>query len=84
MRGVTGGKMVDSNEDLEKEQDAGRNGATTPTLGQAIKQRLTGTKFLEVNRDSTVLGKLPIGSRMAVDEQGVLSPLKVSITTFYF
>lgn len=46
--------------------------------GKSLLDRLTGTKFLEVNRDSTVMGKLPLGSRMAVDEHGVLNPIEPS------
>ncbi|CAG7846308.1 SubName: Full=Uncharacterized protein {ECO:0000313/EMBL:CCA69647.1} [Serendipita indica DSM 11827] len=68
VRGVSSGRASEENQG-----ENGKNG-----LSAAIKGRLTGTKFLEVNRDSTIHGKIPVGSRMAVDEQGVLTPLELS------
>jgi calcium permeable stress-gated cation channel len=74
VKGVSGGKLSSEN-DI---QNVGRSDSA-PSLGRAIRDRLTGTKFLENNRDSTLLGKLPIGTRMAVDEQGVLTPIEPTV-----
>ena len=71
LNGVRGVSSARNSE--ENQGENAKNG-----LGAAIKGRITGTKFLEVNRDSTVHGKIPIGSRMAVNEQGVLTPMELS------
>ena len=72
VKGVSGGTLG-SERDI---QNAGRSG---DGLGKAIKDKLVGTKFVENTRDSTVMGKLPMGAHMTVDEQGVLIPADPSV-----
>ncbi|KIM28865.1 hypothetical protein M408DRAFT_16235 [Serendipita vermifera MAFF 305830] len=63
VKGVSGGKLGSESEI----QNAGRS-------RDGLNRAGTGTKFIENTRDSTVMGKLPLGTHMMVDEQGVLSP----------
>ena len=61
----------------------GNNGHKRNGSIQALKQRILGvglrgggSRFMEINRDST-LGKLPLGSRVAVTEHGELAPVPI-------
>lgn len=54
------------------------NGALNPepTLSDSINQRVVGSRFQEVhNRSSAMFGKLPLGSRVRVDKEGILNPV---------
>jgi hypothetical protein len=44
-----------------------------PTLSQTINSRVIGSRFQEVNRNS-IYGRLPLGSRVRVDQTGELGP----------
>lgn len=47
-----------------------------PTLSDSINQRVVGTRFQEVhNRSSVMFGKLPLGSHVRMDKEGVLNPV---------
>lgn len=74
MQGASGGPL-EAEKDIET---IGRDREGGTSFGKMVKDRFAGTKFLEVNRDSTLLGKLPLGSRVAVDEHGVLNPIEPS------
>ncbi|KAG8822531.1 hypothetical protein FRC17_009553 [Serendipita sp. 399] len=80
LRGVTGasGGRLGSEQELSRVTKGEGQASRTNGFGDAIRSKLTGTRFLEVNRDSTVHGKIPLGSKLAVDEQGVLSPIELS------
>ncbi|KAG8768390.1 hypothetical protein FRC16_007065, partial [Serendipita sp. 398] len=79
LRGVqgAGGGNLGSEQELSR-VTKGEDSRRAPGFGEAIRSKLTGTRFLEVNRDSSLHGKIPLGSKVAVDEQGVLSPIELS------
>ena len=68
MRGISLGRIYSENGD-EKGSSAG----AAPTFGETVRSRIVGSRFQEVNRDSTAFGRLPIGSRMTID-RGELGP----------
>ncbi|KAG8808160.1 hypothetical protein FRC19_006095, partial [Serendipita sp. 401] len=72
LRGVqgAGGGNLSSEQELSR-VTKGEDSRRAPGFGEAIRSKLTGTRFLEVNRDSSLHGKIPLGSKVAVDEQGV-------------
>jgi hypothetical protein len=48
-----------------------------PSLADSIRQRVVGSRFQEVhNRPSVVWGRLPMGSYVRPDENGVLHPVE--------
>lgn len=55
--------------------DAGSEGRS-PTFGESVQSRVVGSRFQEVNRDSVAYGRLPVGSRVAVDNLGGLGPIQ--------
>jgi len=77
VKGVSGGALSSEN-DIQKVTKSNAGFIRTPSLGSTIRGKLSRTRFLENNRDSAVMGKMPIGTRMAVDEQGVLTPIEPS------
>jgi calcium permeable stress-gated cation channel len=77
VEGVSGGKIGSESEITGTARGQGAGNQST-SLADAIKGRLTGTRFLEVNRDSSMFGKLPLGSKMIVDEHGMLNPVDPS------
>ncbi|KAF9245897.1 hypothetical protein BU15DRAFT_40651 [Melanogaster broomeanus] len=61
LRNVNGGRL--------------RDGSSTPvSLTDSIQQRIVGSRFQEVNRDSTVLDQIPLGSRIKLEKDGVMWP----------
>ena len=54
MRGLNGGAMSPSSK----------------TFGKAVHDRVIGTKFNELHRDSGLYGRLPLGSNVRVGESG--------------
>ncbi|KAF9651959.1 hypothetical protein BDM02DRAFT_3090164 [Thelephora ganbajun] len=69
VEGVSGGHFTDP-EDSQPRQGRSRGLSFTDT----ITQRVVGSRFQEVNRDSTAYGRLPIGSPVHVDETGQFVP----------
>ncbi|KAJ4485701.1 hypothetical protein J3R30DRAFT_3655075 [Lentinula aciculospora] len=61
--GVSGGRFADSLYGKE------------PSLSESINSRTVGSRFQEMpmNRDSSVYGRLPLGSQVRVDEGGALA-----------
>ncbi|KIK96554.1 hypothetical protein PAXRUDRAFT_138207 [Paxillus rubicundulus Ve08.2h10] len=52
-----------------------RDGSSTHiSLSDSIHQRIVGSRFQEVNRDSTMLARMPLGSRVKIVEGGVMGP----------
>lgn len=47
-----------------------------PSLSDSINRRVVGSRFQEVNNSSTTVGHIPMGSQVAVNESGRLSPLR--------
>ncbi|TDL28546.1 hypothetical protein BD410DRAFT_759887 [Rickenella mellea] len=64
VQGISGGRLSDDED--------------TPTFGDTVRSRVVGTRFQEVNRDSLAYGRLPLGSRLAVNKGGELSSLPSS------
>ncbi|GLB35780.1 putative calcium-dependent channel, 7TM region, putative phosphate [Lyophyllum shimeji] len=62
VRGVSGGRFADSGIDQ------------LPTLSESINSRVIGSRFLEVNRNSTAYGRLPLGSHVVVEKSGQIGP----------
>ncbi|KAH7886005.1 hypothetical protein F5I97DRAFT_1876997 [Phlebopus sp. FC_14] len=61
IRSLNGGRFTD--------------GMSTPiSLTDSIQQRIVGSRFQEVNRDSVVHDRLPLGSRVKIDKDGVMGP----------
>ncbi|KAG8742653.1 hypothetical protein FRC10_001136 [Ceratobasidium sp. 414] len=57
VNGITGGRMTSSND----------------SLANRISQRIIGSRFQEVTRESVSFGRLPLGSRVRVGQAGELS-----------
>lgn len=68
VEGVSGGHFTDP-EDSQPRQGRSRELSFTDT----ITQRVVGSRFQEVNRDSAAYGRLPIGTPVHVNETGQLS-----------
>lgn len=69
VEGVSGGHFTDP-EDSQPRQGRSRELSFTDT----ITQRVVGSRFQEVNRDSAAYGRLPIGSPIHVNETGQFVP----------
>ena len=74
VEGVSGGHFTDP-EDSQLRTGRSRELSFTDT----ITQRVVGSRFQEVNRDSTTYGRLPIGSPVHVDETGQFVPPPTSV-----
>ncbi|KAG6846106.1 hypothetical protein H0H87_006470 [Tephrocybe sp. NHM501043] len=61
-RGVSGGRFADSGIDQQ------------PSLAESINSRVVGSRFLEINRNSAIYGRLPIGSHVIVEKTGQIGP----------
>jgi calcium permeable stress-gated cation channel len=64
--GISGGHFTDQN---EPESSTRRRG---PSLTESFNQRVVGSRFQEVSRDSVAYGRLPIGSQVTVAHDGQL------------
>lgn len=73
VEGVSGGHFTDP-EDSQPRQGRSRELSFTDT----ITQRVVGSRFQEVNRDSAAYGRLPIGSPVHVNETGQFVPTPTS------
>ncbi|KIJ21976.1 hypothetical protein PAXINDRAFT_63506 [Paxillus involutus ATCC 200175] len=52
-----------------------RDGSSTHiSLTDSIHQRTVGSRFQEVNRDSTIFDRMPLGSRVKIVKDGVMGP----------
>ena len=69
VEGVSGGHFTDP-EDSQPRQGRSRELSFTDT----ITQRIVGSRFQEVDRDSATYGRLPIGSPIQVSETGHFVP----------
>ena len=73
VEGVSGGHFTDP-EDSQPRTGRSRELSFTDT----ITQRVVGSRFQEVNRDSAAYGRLPIGSPLHVNETGQFVPPRAS------
>ena len=71
VEGVSGGNFTDP------EDSKGRSRALSFT--DTITQRVVGSRFQEVNRDSATYGRLPIGTPVHVNEAGEFVPPPSSV-----
>ncbi|KAH9950915.1 hypothetical protein B0H21DRAFT_776325 [Amylocystis lapponica] len=69
VQGISGGQFTNSERELPPP-------APEPTLSDSINQRVVGSRFQEVNNSSTTVGHIPMGSQVAVDRGGHLSPVR--------
>lgn len=69
VEGVSGGQFTDND---GVESNASRRG---PSLAESFNQRVVGSNFHEVNRDSVAYGRLPIGSQVILDRDGQMGPV---------
>ncbi|KAJ6468959.1 hypothetical protein DFH09DRAFT_1344990 [Mycena vulgaris] len=67
VKGVSGGEFGAEGAVAEAGED-------NPSLSQTINSRLIGSRFQEVNRNSGMFGRLPLGSHVRVDQSGELGP----------
>jgi calcium permeable stress-gated cation channel len=75
VEGVSGGQFTDAETD---ELGVRRSRRREPSLTDSINQRVVGSHFQEVNRDSTAFGRLPIGSQMMLEKNGQLGPARMT------
>ena len=61
VRGISGGKFADT--------------VSQPSLSDSIHQRVVGSRFQEVNRNSQLYGRLPMGSHVRLEKSGELGPV---------
>ncbi|KAK7680542.1 hypothetical protein QCA50_016323 [Cerrena zonata] len=66
VQGVSGGQFTNS-----PESDAPRRGQS---LAESFNQRVVGSRFQEVSRDSVAFGRLPMGSQVVLEKNGQLGP----------
>ncbi|KAG6842425.1 hypothetical protein C0991_007555 [Blastosporella zonata] len=59
---LSGGRFADSGIDQ------------LPTLSESVNSRVIGSRFLEMNRNSTSYGRLPLGSHVVVEKTGQIRP----------
>lgn len=71
VEGVSGGQFTDVDAD---EFGAVHPRRREPSLTDSINQRVVGSRFQEVNRDSTAFGRLPIGSQIVLEKNGQMGP----------
>ncbi|KAG5220622.1 MPN domain-containing protein [Salix suchowensis] len=64
LRGVSGGRFGGSEYSYREEDE--------PPLSTSINSRVIGSRFQEVNRNSTAYGRLPMGTYVGVSEKGEL------------
>ncbi|CDO75477.1 hypothetical protein BN946_scf184935.g13 [Trametes cinnabarina] len=70
--GITGGEFADPEKDLPSSSS---RRSRQSSFTESVSRRIVGSRFQEVNRNSTALGRLPIGSQLVVDHSGALSPM---------
>lgn len=66
VEGVSDGQFTDSQAD----EFGARPRRREPSLTDSINQRVVGSRFQEVNRDSMAFGRLPIGSQIVLEKNG--------------
>lgn len=65
VQGINGGKFADVGVRADRHQ----------SLSESITSRVVGSRFMEVNRNSSAYGQLPLGSHVAVEKDGELGPV---------
>lgn len=60
MDGLNGGRFTES--------------GNVPSFAESFSSRIVGSRFLEVNRNSAMYGRLPLGGQVAVGRNGQLGP----------
>ena len=65
LQGVGGGHLTDGDS-----EDAQRG----PSLAESFNQRVIGSRFHEVSRDSVAFGRLPMGSQVILEKNGQHGP----------
>lgn len=70
VQGVNGGQFTDP-----EGGDFSQAGAAGPSLTDSFNQRVVGSRFQEVNRNSVAYGRLPIGSQVMVERNGEHVPV---------
>lgn len=73
--GISGGQFTDPNE-----PEIGSTRRRDPSLTESFNQRVVGSRFQEVNRDSMMYGRLPIGSQVTVSHDGQLGGAPFPLT----
>jgi hypothetical protein len=69
VQGVSGGRFADPN--------------SPSSLSDSIHQRVVGTRFQEVNRNSEIYGRLPLGSHVKLEKSGELGPSETHLRTLF-
>lgn len=75
MEGVSNGQFADAE---VEEFGTMRSRRREPSLTDSINQRVVGSRFQEVNRDSMVFGRLPIGSQIIMEKNGQMGPARLT------
>lgn len=73
LEGVSGGQFTD--DVPAAESSAHPRG---PSLAESFNQRVIGSRFQEVNRNSVAYGRLPIGSQVIIDRDGQVGAVPFS------
>ncbi|KAI0686067.1 hypothetical protein BC835DRAFT_1408645 [Cytidiella melzeri] len=73
VEGVSGGHFTDAEAD-----ELGTIRRREPSLTDSFNQRVVGSRFQEVNRDSTAFGRLPIGSQLVLEKNGQMGPARLT------
>lgn len=72
VEGVSGGQFTE--EGVAESSSRARG----PSLAESFNQRVIGSRFQEVNRDSVAYGRLPIGSQVMIERDGQLGPVPLT------
>ena len=74
VEGVSGGQFTDA----EVDELGVRNGRREPSLTDTFNQRVVGSRFQEIHRDSMSFGRLPIGSQLVLEKNGQMGPARMA------
>ncbi|CAL1693980.1 unnamed protein product [Somion occarium] len=65
VQGVSGGQFTDAEGSIQHQG---------PSLTDSFNQRVVGSRFHEVKRDSVAFGRLPMGSQVVLEKNGQMGP----------
>ncbi len=74
VEGVSGGQFTDT----EVDELGVRPRRREPSLTDSFNQRVVGSRFQEMNRDSSAFGRLPIGHQLILEKNGQMGPARLT------
>ncbi|KAI0347698.1 hypothetical protein BDW22DRAFT_1479635 [Trametopsis cervina] len=75
VEGVSDGQFTDAETD---ELGIVRARRREPSFTDSFNQRVVGSRFQEVNRDSMAFGRMPIGSQIMLEKNGQMGPARLT------